>query len=219
MTAAIDITGKQFGRLTAVRVVRSENNSRIWLCRCTCGGAAEAATARLRCGHVTSCGCRAAEVRANIARKPLSLEEVFNRHFYAGESDACWRWRGSVTNKGYGQLMSHRKQYAAHRVAYQLHIGPIPSGKMVCHRCDNPLCVNPAHLWLGTPADNMIDKVSKKRQSAFPGESNQAARLTEADVRLIRQSPLSNKELAAKLSVHRATISAVRCWKNWRHVK
>lgn len=75
----------------------------------------------------------------------------------------CWEFTGSKDKKGYG-IFSLNKESRAHRVAWMLHFGPIPKGLSVCHSCDNPGCVNPSHLWLGTQADNMRDRDSKKRQ-------------------------------------------------------
>ncbi len=77
----------------------------------------------------------------------------------------CWEWLAGRNRRGYGKFKMRRKTRPAHRVAYEMHIGPIPDGILVCHRCDNPGCVNPAHLFLGTAQDNMSDKVAKNRQS------------------------------------------------------
>jgi hypothetical protein len=78
-------------------------------------------------------------------------------------SGDCWEWRGGRIPQGYGAVWINGQNHPAHRVAWELTVGPIPPGLMVLHRCDNPPCVNPAHLWLGTQADNMADKVRKGR--------------------------------------------------------
>lgn len=78
----------------------------------------------------------------------------------AGE---CWEWNGATLNSGYGCIRENRKTLLAHRVSYELHIGAIPPRVDICHRCDNRLCINPAHLFIGTRSDNMRDALSKKR--------------------------------------------------------
>jgi hypothetical protein len=86
-------------------------------------------------------------------------------------ADGCWQWTGNIDKPGYGHFKWGRRMFIAHRVAYMLTRGPIPKGLFVCHTCDHRSCVNPAHLWLGTAADNMTDKVEKDRQSGYrPGD-------------------------------------------------
>ena len=98
-------------------------------------------------------------------RRRLSLEERFWAK--VKKTDGCWVWTGSAQHNGYGYLhigdKTNRKPMRAHRVSWELHNGPIPTGLWVLHRCDNPPCVRPEHLWLGDRTDNMRDCAAKGR--------------------------------------------------------
>jgi hypothetical protein len=99
----------------------------------------------------------------------------------------------------------------AHRVAWELTNGPIPPGLHICHRCDNPPCVTPAHLFVGTNLDNIADKVAKGRQrGARAGERHHNAKLSDADADGIRASSKMQKELAAEYGVSQSLVSLIR---------
>lgn len=104
--------------------------------------------------------------------------------------DACWVWRGTPGKGGYGTICYDRAHYPAHRTSYELFVGEIPAGLYICHHCDNPPCVNPAHLYPGTDADNNRDRVLRGRTTrgsrGLRGESHPRARLTNADAEAIR---------------------------------
>jgi len=136
------------------------------------------------------------------------------------KSDGCWIWLGK-TNKGYGVVIvrSHRvaTYLGAHRVAWELAHGPIGDGLCVCHRCDNPQCVRPDHLFLGSNADNLADMRAKGRHARGPGRG--AKKLTWADVDLIRLAaetlPVTLTAIARAWGVSIQTISQVvrnRAW-------
>jgi HNH endonuclease len=127
----------------------------------------------------------------------------------------CWLWAASIGDRGYGIAWHDGKAQRAHRVSYRLHIGDIPEGAIVCHRCDVPACVNPEHLFLGTQADNMRDKKDKGRSAR--GERNGAARLTVADVSRIRalRGVVTQRALANELGVAHWAIGRVMRGETW----
>ena len=139
----------------------------------------------------------------------------------------CWLWTGALRN-GYGQFWLRRRMPRAHRLSYRYHVGPIPDGLCVLHNCpggDNPACVNPAHLWLGTQADNMRDMAAKGRSSRAPtmfGEEHVDAKLTTNDVRAIRRGLAAGtyqRELAATYGVSESSVSRIKTGRSWAHVE
>jgi hypothetical protein len=128
----------------------------------------------------------------------------------------CWEWTAHKDANGYGGIGFSGKKKLAHRVMYELRNGPIPDGACVCHSCDNPACVNPDHLFLGSHAENMADMASKGR--APKGETHVAAKLTEADVLAIRAETGTQQEIAAKYGISTSQVSRIRLGQTWKHV-
>lgn len=149
--------------------------------------------------------------------------EIFWPYVLTGEQDECWPWLGQESTNGYGQFFADHRLWTSHRIAYYLHYGVDPLQLEVCHKCDNPPCNNPFHLFLGTHKDNVQDCVKKGRTSHVPtalGEDCSWAKLTEANVRELREQRtqgISYAELGRRFGV--CTMSA---WhvvnKSWRHV-
>jgi hypothetical protein len=132
-------------------------------------------------------------------------------------------WRGRLNEKNYGVLDGEGRGSSAvlaHRASYTLNIGPIPAGMFVCHSCDNPSCVNPAHLWLGTNTDNIEDMVSKDRHQH--GDGHYQAKLTAAQVVEIRyrhaHESVSQRALCAEFGVHPSTMCDVIKGRTWKHL-
>lgn len=132
----------------------------------------------------------------------------------------CWNWTGGKNKYGYGRINFHGRILAAHRVSYELFVGPFPEHLRVCHSCDNPACVNPSHLFLGTDADNVCDCISKGRNCR--GERVASAKLTEQQVLDIRAKYANGlalqRELASEYGVSRMQISDIVCGKAWKHL-
>ena len=132
------------------------------------------------------------------------------------EESGCIRFTGHLDGEGYGRIMVARVKYMAHRLSYSLNKGPIPDGYVVRHKCDNPSCINPEHLEVGTQADNIADKVSRGRQARGSGAGK--AILTEESVREIRSSPLKVSELSTLYGVSVVPIRNILRRKTWQHV-
>lgn len=154
----------------------------------------------------------------SIIRKPLGLKYRLFRKVSKDPDTGCWLWGGSKSADGYGRITVNNKLVGAHRVSFETFVGPIPAGLHVCHKCDTRNCVNPNHLFLGTNAENVSDKVSKGRQSFLRGEQQAGAKLTENQVREIRSSNLSQRKLAAKLGVSQSVVFNVKRRNTWKHV-
>ena len=148
----------------------------------------------------------------------MTLEERFWSK--VEKSDGCWEWTGSADQHGYGRIaVSRSKPRIATRVAWEITRGPIPPGMDVCHSCDNPPCVRPDHLFLGTRRDNMHDAHLKGRTAK--GEAHGRHRLTEPEVVAIREKyahgNVTMDELAGAFGVSTPSIFLIVRGKRWTH--
>lgn len=130
----------------------------------------------------------------------------------------CYLWDGYIRPDGYGWVTMKRKTYFAHRVVYEFFNGPISDGLIIRHKCDNPACINPEHLEIGTHKDNAEDRVSRGRGDKRHGERNTAAKLTEKQAKEIKYSSERNVDLAEKYNVSQTTIHEIKKNKKWGHL-
>ena len=153
-----------------------------------------------------------------LPRPRLPLAERFRRIGWKVTASGCWEWSGSLNSNGYGQISSGAKSEGGHaapmvasRLAWTIANGPIPEGLFVCHKCDNPPCVNPDHLFLGTPLDNAADMARKRR--TLNGERRPQSKLTDMQVDEIRAwyktGIISQKSLGQMYGVDASAISLI----------
>jgi|SRR6478736_7968963 len=147
-------------------------------------------------------------------------ERLFSR--IAINDSGCWVWTGAKNEKGYGKIGLPRSSKTArcHRVSYELANGPVPDGVMVLHRCDNPSCINPEHLFLGTAQDNSIDMATKGRNFVPDNRGERASwsKLTEEQAIDIMTRRISAAKFAVLYGVSRSAIFRIWEGKNWRHL-
>lgn len=134
-----------------------------------------------------------------------------------GRPDACWNWTAQIDRDGYGRFRYGGKKRGAHQVSYMLCVGEIPEGLFVCHSCDNPRCVNPAHLWVGTALDNNRDKVRKGR--GLDGEKNGRSVLSVRQIADVRRryaaGGVLQRELAEELGITQVQVSRIVRHQQW----
>jgi len=148
-----------------------------------------------------------------------SIKERFEEKFVVDEETGCWNWTASLRGSdGYGGFSIGKKRLRANRASWLIYCSEIPDGLCVCHSCDNPLCVNPDHLFLGTQQDNMTDKVNKGRQQNSKGEQNGRAKLTEKQIINIINDHRKQKEIAKDYNVCQQHVSLIKKGKSWKHL-
>lgn len=155
-------------------------------------------------------------VKSNVTRRVCSPSCLLSDRSQL-ESNGCKVWTGPTDRDGYGIAYIDGKYVSTHRLAYTLALGSIPSGAMVRHTCDNPPCIDPDHLLVGTAQDNSNDCVERDRQSK--GSQVASSILKEADIPIIRGSKLTKRQLAEQYGVSIDTIKQVRSRKTWKHVE
>lgn len=154
------------------------------------------------------------------------IDRFWRKVAITANPDLCWEWQASLKPNGYGQFNLHNKIVYAHRFSWEITINKSPDGFVVCHSCDNRLCVNPGHLFIGSHADNVQDKVRKGRlpsvdKTAHYGEQHGCHKLTSEQVLYIRAKAaigdVSQVSVAREMGVSPTTISRIVIGKRWKH--
>jgi len=157
----------------------------------------------------------------NTNQKRSLVERFFIQISKQNHKNNCWIWEGLKNQQGYGRMRSNYEDIMTHRFSWELHFGEIPKNLWICHHCDNPSCVNPSHLFLGTPQDNAIDRSNKNRNRNQNGSKHNMVKLNEKNVLIIRSelaAGVSGYKLAKKFNVSVMTISNIKLRKNWKHI-
>jgi len=198
------------------------------------------------CGYFTTLAARTSNTKGIVRGQPYRyiashyrppgrartpLADRFWSRVLKADADCCWLWMAGKNTRGYGTMGEggrHCRSVLSHRVSWELANGPIPAGLFVLHHCDNPACVNPGHLFLGTHTDNMRDSASKGRQryqrhpETTQGSNHPGHKLTEADVVDIRAryraGGILQRELAAEYGVNPCAIGYIVNRKTWKHL-
>jgi hypothetical protein len=148
--------------------------------------------------------------------------KTFNAHYFfrrIHKTDTCWLWTGHLNAKGYGVIAYKGKSFLAHRLSWILEHGDIDKGQFACHRCDNPACVNPAHLFLSDQKGNMADMVAKGRSPKMKGTMNGRAKLTPEKAAKLRAryaaGGIGLRRLAADFGISLTQTSRVVKGSHW----
>jgi len=150
----------------------------------------------------------------------MKLTEKQSQRFWSkakvGRKNKCWNWKASKTNDGYGRIQVNKENWLAHRLSWTIHNGRIPKGMHVLHKCDNPACINPSHLFLGSHLDNMRDKTKKGRGAK--GEKHGRSKLTKEQAIKIFYDTDLQKNIAKKHGINSVTVSLIKSRKRWKHI-
>ncbi len=190
---------------------------------CTLAGCSRTTNRVLYCNSHYSRARKYGSPESGPPIQPIRLkpEEMFTHHLGPmPDTDSCVEWPATRFSTGYGKLYASGASYSTHRISYEIFHGLIPDGYVVRHSCDNPPCVNPRHLLVGTTKQNNGDSVRRDRHQR--GMRHTRAKLTDQQVREIRGrwccGAANQPQLAAKFGVAQTTISQIVRGKSWKHL-
>lgn len=152
-----------------------------------------------------------------MARWPLNQVDRFWSQVKKAEGDGCWEWVGAVGSAGYGRVHFDGRLQQAQRVAWELTNGPIPGGLWALHKCDNPKCIRPDHLFLGTCQDNWDDCRRKKRQAY--GERNGCSKLTTEQALAIKSDPRRHRIIAKAYGIDQSSVTKLKRGQRWIYLQ
>ena len=255
-----NLTGKTFGYLFVKSFLYSKNGHKYWLCKCSCGKETIKTSNNLVTGRSKSCGCYKVKRLKELHIKPKGwitkcvhcgkeFRTVSNKQIYCSDEcsfldraklmpNGCIEWQGCKNTQNYGVLRIHvngkNKMIGAHRYAWERINGKIPDGLCVCHKCDNPKCVNVEHMFLGSHYDNNHDRSLKGRSGKrvytiedrqrytemFEGENNGSAKLTKEQVLKIMslKNIYSHRQLAEMFNISKSVITSIFTGRSWNCV-
>jgi hypothetical protein len=163
------------------------------------------------CGHIKQ-----------ARERTVPVAQRFWAKVNKGGPDDCWLWTGALSSDGYGRFNVGGRNLTASRLAYELTYGTLPSNIMACHKCDNPPCCNPNHLFPGSNSENQRDMVAKNRGNKAHGEAQPKAKLTAAvviEIRKLRDQGYTQDRLSQIFGVGQTTISTIVQRKTWKHIQ
>lgn len=192
-------------------------------CQCGCGQRTKIATFNLpRRGYIKGKPFQYAKGHRNRVKwAGQSVSKRFWGWVDRRGDDACWPWRGFLDEGGYGHMAVKGQTIRAHRLAYMLMFGKIPGGLNICHKCDNPACCNPKHLFVGTTAENNVDRARKGRSADRRGERGPRAKLTSESVwemRGLRERGTTYSKLSKMFGVSPSVVRRVCRHEAWTHI-
>lgn len=217
MSKRLNLVGQKRGRLTFIEMSHIKNQSTYWKCKCDCGNYCIVRGA----GNSKSCGCLSKEAKSkngkNNKNRQTHKQYILSR-IKIDSKTGCWNWTKALI-KGYARIGKKGEDSPlASRYVCKYLKGIDPKGNIVCHTCDNPKCVNPDHLFIGTTLDNFKDMRIKGRSAR--GERNTQAKLTEKEVKKIRklENELDSAKVAEIFDISKSTVLSIWSKKTWKHI-
>lgn len=212
------------GKLVTVRKVQDRKvkvtvlQEEKWLCKCDCGNDTIVITNRLYYNNAKSCGCHDYKNKSHVD-DPNYIEIMKNNLINRSKKNekGCLEWQGTKHRQGYGYIRFQKKNILTHRLSWKLFKGDLDDSVLVCHHCDNPSCINPDHLFLGTYKDNNQDRAKKKRNNTSPYAYTRKLKYDQVlEIRKLSEKGIVQKKIAKRFNVNQQCISKILNGKSWK---